>query len=93
MNSRKGLPYKYFASKYNCLLQKWDAPLINQYVWAREEKNLGIAKQRKKRETEEKESQRWLESVSETQQQIPEDIQVVTIGDCEADIFDSPIQK
>ncbi|ODV37520.1 Mobile element protein [Microcystis aeruginosa NIES-98] len=30
--------------------------LINQYVWAREEKNLGIAKQRKKRETEEKES-------------------------------------
>ena len=60
--------------------------LINQYVWAREEKNLGIAKQRKKRETEEKESQRWLDSLSETQQQIPEDIQVVTIGDCEADI-------
>jgi hypothetical protein len=30
--------------------------LINQYVWAREEKNLGIAKQRKKRETQEKES-------------------------------------
>lgn len=62
--------------------------LINQYVWAREEKNLGIAKQRKKRETEEKESQRWLDSLSETQQQIPEEIQVVTIGDCEADIFD-----
>ena len=62
--------------------------LINQYVWAREEKNLGMAKQRKKRETQEKESQRWLDSLSETQQQIPEDIQVVTIGDCEADIFD-----
>jgi hypothetical protein len=42
----------------------------------------------KKRETQEKESQRWLNSCSETQQQIPEDIQVVTIGDCEADIFD-----
>ncbi|CAO5065741.1 IS4/Tn5 family transposase DNA-binding protein [Microcystis aeruginosa] len=40
--------------------------LINQYVWAREEKNLGIAKQRKKRETQEKESQRWLNSLSET---------------------------
>ena len=51
--------------------------LINQYVWAREEKNLGIAKQRKKRETEEKESQRWLDSLSETQQQIPEEIQVL----------------
>ena len=32
MNSRKGLPYKYFASKYNCLLQKWDAPLENN-LW------------------------------------------------------------
>jgi hypothetical protein len=30
MNSRKGLPYKYFASKYNCLLQKWDAPEVIQ---------------------------------------------------------------
>ena len=29
MNSRKGLPYKYFASKYNCLLQKWDAPIYH----------------------------------------------------------------
>jgi len=27
MNSRKGLPYKYFASKYNCLLQKGDDPI------------------------------------------------------------------
>lgn len=62
--------------------------LINQYVWAREEENLGIAKLRRKRETKEKESQRWLNSLSDTQQQIPEDIQVVTIGDCEADIFD-----
>lgn len=36
--------------------------LINQYVWTREEKNLGIAKLRRKRETKEKESQRWLNS-------------------------------
>ncbi|ELP56918.1 hypothetical protein O53_1530 [Microcystis aeruginosa TAIHU98] len=42
------------------------------------------AKKRNRR----KESQRWLDSLSETQQQIPEEIQVVTIGDCEADIFD-----
>jgi hypothetical protein len=62
--------------------------LINQYVWAREEENLGIAKLRKQRETKDKESQRWLDSLSYTQQQIPEDIQVVTIGDAEADIFD-----
>lgn len=62
--------------------------LLSQYVWAREEKNLGIAKRRYQRETKEKESQRWLDSLSDTQEKIPEDIQVVTIGDCEADIFD-----
>ncbi|WP_159036944.1 hypothetical protein [Microcystis sp. MC19] len=30
MNSRKGLPSKHFASKYNFLLQKWDAPAHRQ---------------------------------------------------------------
>ncbi|MBC1198341.1 IS4 family transposase, partial [Microcystis aeruginosa BLCCF158] len=94
--AKKGMGYldykKSFGLKVHTTLgvspQGIPLGLINQYVWAREEKNLGIAKQRKKRETEEKESQRWLDSLSETQQQIPEDIQVVTIGDCEADIFD-----
>jgi hypothetical protein len=28
LNSRKGWPYKDFIFKYNCLLQKWDAPLL-----------------------------------------------------------------
>ncbi|WP_079205683.1 IS4 family transposase [Microcystis aeruginosa FBCC-A68] len=94
--AKKGMGYldykKSFGLKVHTTLgvsaQGIPLGLINQYVWAREEKNLGIAKQRKKRETQEKESQRWLDSLSETQQQIPEDIQVVTIGDCEADIFD-----
>lgn len=62
--------------------------IINQQVWAREQENLGIAKKRRQRETEEKESQRWLDSLNTTQQLIPEEITVVTMGDSEADIFD-----
>jgi hypothetical protein len=68
--AKKGMGYldykKSFGLKVHTTLgvspQGIPLGLINQYVWAREEKNLGIAKQRKKRETEEKESQRWLDS-------------------------------
>lgn len=62
--------------------------IIDQKVWAREPENLGIAKKRRQRETQEKESQRWLDSVNATQQLIPREITVVTMGDSEADIFD-----
>lgn len=62
--------------------------ILNQQVWARDKKNLGIAKKRRQRETKEKESQRWLDGLSVTQKLIPEAIKVVTIGDCESDIFD-----
>lgn len=62
--------------------------LTNQQVWAREPENLGIAKKRRQRETQQKESQRWLDGLKVTQQLIPKDIQVVTMGDSEADIFD-----
>lgn len=62
--------------------------IIDQQVWAREKSNLGIAKKRRQRETKEKESQRWLDGFYVTQQLIPPEIQVVTMGDSEADIFD-----
>ena len=62
--------------------------IINQQVWAREPENLGIAKKRRQRETQEKESQRWLDSLSTTQKLIPKEVIVVTMGDSEADIFD-----
>lgn len=62
--------------------------IINQQVWSREAENLGIAKKRRQRETQEKESQRWLDGLSATQTLIPKEIQIVTIGDSEADIFD-----
>lgn len=62
--------------------------IIEQRVWAREPENLGIAKKRRQRQTQQKESQRWLDGLELTQKLIPPEIQVVTIGDSEADIFD-----
>lgn len=62
--------------------------IINQQVWTREAENLGIAKKRRQRETQEKESQRWLDGLEATQTLIPKQTQVVTMGDSEADIFD-----
>lgn len=62
--------------------------VIDQQVWAREKETIGIAKQRRQRETKDKESQRWLDAATVTQQVIPQDIQVVTITDREGDIYD-----
>ncbi len=62
--------------------------IIDQQVWTRPRENLGIAKKRRQRETQEKESQRWLDSLKTTQQLIPKENMVVTMGDSEADIFD-----
>ncbi|BDA69462.1 transposase [Calothrix sp. PCC 7716] len=62
--------------------------IVNQLVWARNIEDLGIAKQRHQRKTEEKESQRWLDGLEQTQELIPSEIIVVTMGDSEADIFD-----
>lgn len=62
--------------------------IIEQQVWARVQENLGWAKKRHQRATKLKESQRWLAGLEVTQKLIPPEIQVVTMGDSEADIFD-----
>lgn len=62
--------------------------LLNQQVWTRDIENLGIAKKRRQRQTGEKESQRWLDAQTATQQLLPAKKIVVTMGDSEADIFD-----
>ncbi|MCG6138123.1 MAG: IS4 family transposase [Nostoc sp. LLA-1] len=62
--------------------------IINQQVWTRDIEDLGIAKKRRQRETKEKESQRWLDGLERTQEFVPTETTVVTMGDSEADIFD-----
>lgn len=62
--------------------------LIHQQVWARDPKTLGKKHKRSKLKTKDKESQRWLDTLSATQDAIPEGKQVITVADREADIYD-----
>lgn len=62
--------------------------IIEQQVWARKEEELGKAEHRKQKSTQQKESQRWLDALKLTESIIPESVQVVTIADREADIYD-----
>ena len=62
--------------------------LLEQYLWSRNEEELGKAENRKKKPTSEKESQRWLDALRATETIIPASSQVVTIADREADFYD-----
>jgi hypothetical protein len=62
--------------------------IIGQDVWARELEKLGKGKSRHQRATADKESQRWLDALRETEAIIPESGRVVTIADREADFYD-----
>lgn len=61
--------------------------VLHQQMWHREVKP-GMRKERRQREIEEKESVRWLESLEVSQQVVPEGVQVITIADREADIYE-----
>ena len=62
--------------------------VIHQQVWARDPRTIGKKHKRRKLKTKDKESQRWLDTLSASQGAIPEDIQVITVADREADIYD-----
>ncbi len=62
--------------------------LLEQKVWAREKVRKGKGAQSRKRVISEKESQRWLESLEKTQNVIPAGIEVITVADREADIYE-----
>ncbi len=59
--------------------------LVHQAVWVREGR-VGV--HRRKRETAEKESQRWLTALQASQASLPPEVAVITVADREADIFD-----
>jgi hypothetical protein len=61
---------------------------IYQEAWARDPKTLGKKHKRRQLETKDKESQRWLDTLSASEEAIPGDIDVITIADREADIYD-----
>jgi hypothetical protein len=62
--------------------------LIHQEVWARDPETVGKRHRRRQREIQDKESQRWLNALKESEEIVPKDIQLVTIADREADIYD-----
>lgn len=62
--------------------------VLHQQVWARDMKKIGKKHSRNKKEIKEKESQRWLKSLSITEEVIPEKVRVVTVADREADIYE-----
>ncbi|MEX2598532.1 MAG: IS4 family transposase [Dehalococcoidia bacterium] len=62
--------------------------LLDHQVWARDGERAGQRHQRRTRPTAEKESQRWLTALTATIAQIPAPVQVTTVADREADIYD-----
>lgn len=62
--------------------------LLHQQVWARDPEQRGKKHKRKQVPIEEKESYRWLQSLTATQQAIGPGTHVITIADREADIYD-----
>ena len=62
--------------------------LVHQQVWTRDPETMGKKHQRQRRETKNKESQRWLTALESTQELIPGNTEVITVADREADIYD-----
>ena len=62
--------------------------LLEQKVWAREKIRKGKGLQKRRRAIADKESQRWLDSLETSQSLIPQEIEVITIADREADIYE-----
>jgi hypothetical protein len=62
--------------------------LLHQAVWVRDAALVGQRQHRRTRATQDKESQRWLTALTASQQAVPSNVQVVTVADSEADIYD-----
>ena len=62
--------------------------IIDQADWIRDSKDYGKRHKRKQKQTSEKESQRWLTGVQNTEKRIGKSVAILTIADREADIYD-----
>ncbi len=62
--------------------------LLEEKMWAREKGRKGKGEKERRRKIAEKESSRWLESQERSQNLIPPEIEVITIADREADIYE-----
>lgn len=62
--------------------------LLDQRTWVRDLATLGKRAKRNKKETAEKESQRWLDALAATEAALPAGRTVLTVADREADFYD-----
>jgi hypothetical protein len=62
--------------------------LLHQHVWMRPPEERGKRKDRRHKETREKESQRWLDTEQACATRLPPERSFVMIGDREADFYD-----
>ena len=62
--------------------------LLDQKIWAREMSERGKRNERAKKNIENKESNKWLESMEKSNKDIPENIKVINICDREGDIYE-----
>ena len=61
--------------------------LLHQEVWARDPADIGKHHQRHERPLEDKESSRWLRALDAVHRAVPASVEVLTVGDREADIY------
>lgn len=62
--------------------------LLDQKTWARDPAERGKSKNNYKRPIEEKESNKWLESMERSSDKMPEDVRIINVCDREGDIFE-----
>jgi hypothetical protein len=62
--------------------------LLDQHVWARPAQQRGKRRDRRRKETADKESQRWLDALAGVGRHLPADREVLVVGDREADFYD-----
>lgn len=65
--------------------------LLHQHTWSRQER-AGKREERRKKATCDKESQRWLDTLTAAEQDIDASVWIVHVGDREADIYDLFVQ-
>jgi Transposase Tn5 dimerisation domain/Transposase DNA-binding len=62
--------------------------ILDQKIWARDPAERGKRRTRHQRPIEEKESFKWLESMDQSNKDIPAEIKVINVCDREADLFE-----
>lgn len=61
--------------------------VLHQKSWVRDKEAVGIAKERRKRAFEDKESHKWVEALRGVEAALPKNVPALLIQDREADIF------